>query len=66
MSKINESGADRVIRIVIGAAVSALSWGGLVTGVVGIVFKVLGALLLVTGLVGWCPLYALVKVRTKK
>ncbi len=66
MSKINESGADRVIRVVIGAAMLALGFGGLVTGTFGLIFKILGVLLVGTGLIGWCPLYALVRVRTKK
>jgi hypothetical protein len=66
MIKINESGADRVIRVVIGAALSALTWGGLVTGTIGLIFKIVGLLLLLTGLVGWCPIYALAKIHTKR
>ena len=66
MSKINESSADRVIRIVIGAALLALGWGGLVTGTLGWIFKIGGFLPLITGLVGWCPAYALTKIHTSK
>ena len=32
----------------------------------GIILGVVGAVLIVTGLVGWCPLYALFKIRTNK
>jgi hypothetical protein len=33
---------------------------------VGIILIVLGAIALITGLVGFCPLYALLKINTKK
>jgi hypothetical protein len=66
MSKLNESSADRIIRVVLGAAMLALGWGGVFTGTVGWVLKILGFLPLITGLVGWCPVYALLKVRTNK
>ena len=66
MGFMNESGMDRVIRVVVGIALLALGWGGVVTGGFGTVLKVLGFLPLLTGLVGFCPLYALVKIRTNK
>jgi hypothetical protein len=37
-----------------------------VTGGWGIVFIALGALALLTGAVGFCPLYSLLKIRTNK
>lgn len=64
--KVNESGADRIIRIVLGAAMLALGWGGMVTGTLGWVFKILGFVPLLTGLIGWCPAYALLRIRTNK
>lgn len=66
MLKTNQSGADRVIRIVIGAALLVLGWGGLVTGTFGWIFKIGGFVPLITGLAGWCPLYALAKAHTNK
>jgi hypothetical protein len=66
MSYINESNIDRVIRVVLGVALLALGWGGLVTGTVGVVFKVLGFIPLLTGLIGWCPAYSLLRIRTNK
>ncbi|MHB8112434.1 MAG: YgaP family membrane protein [Bellilinea sp.] len=49
-----------------GHSAAGLGFGSVVAGTFGLVFKVIGTLLLVTGLVGYCPVYALLKVRTKK
>jgi hypothetical protein len=58
--KRNTASVDRVVRIVLGAAAIAA----------GIVFKswwgALGLIPLVTGLVGFCPLYALLRVSTAR
>lgn len=64
--KINESSADRIIRIVLGVVLLVLGWGGFVTGTVGLIFKILGFIPLLTGIVGYCPLYGLFKLSTKK
>jgi len=32
----------------------------------GIIFQWLGFIPLLTGLVGWCPIYAVARIRTKK
>ena len=64
--KLNESGMDRVIRAVLGVALIGLNLGGVLTGWVGIIGLVVGIVLLLTGIVGFCPLYALLKLRTNK
>ena len=66
MKTMNEAGWDRISRVLGGILLLALGFGGVVAGTFGLVFKVIGSLLLVTGLVGYCPVYALLKVRTKK
>jgi hypothetical protein len=66
MSFLNESGMDRLIRIVAGVVILALGWTGMVGGTFGLVLKILGFIPLLTGIVGWCPLYALFKFRTNK
>lgn len=63
---INESGLDRVIRVIAGLVILVLGWGGIVSGTLGVVFKILGFLPLLTGLIGFCPAYALFKFRTTK
>jgi hypothetical protein len=62
----NESITDRIIRVVLGIALLALGWTGTVSGVLGEIFKYLGFVPLLTGLIGFCPLYALFKFRTNK
>jgi hypothetical protein len=64
--KTNESGLDRIIRGVLGIVLLALYFAHVVTGGLGILFIVLGAVALLTGVVGFCPLYALLKLRTNK
>jgi hypothetical protein len=64
--KTNESGLDRVIRIVLGIVLFVLYFTGVVSGTLGIISLVVGAVLVITGLVGFCPLYALLKFRTNK
>lgn len=66
MSYINESNIDRVVRVVLGVVLLVLGWGGIVSGTVGDIFKYLGLVPLLTGLVGWCPAYALLKIRTNR
>jgi hypothetical protein len=64
--KTNESNTDRIIRVVLGVALLVVGFGGFINGTLGLVFKIVGALLLLTGAVGFCPLYALLKFKTKK
>lgn len=64
MTFTNEGTTDRVIRIIAGVAMLALGWGGIMSGTLGTVFKVLGFVPLLTGLVGWCPLYQLAGIKT--
>lgn len=65
MIKQNESSTDRIIRVIIGiAAISAgLFW---LTGTTQIVAYVIGAVALITGVIGFCGLYAILGISTKK
>jgi hypothetical protein len=65
MSYANEGTADRVIRIVVGVVLLTLGWGGVVSGTLGAVLSVLAFIPLVTGIVGWCPLYAVAHLSTR-
>lgn len=60
----NESGLDRVIRLIAAAVLAGLALAGVITGTLAIVAWVVAVILAVTGLVGFCPLYALLRIRT--
>jgi len=64
--KMNEGPVDRIIRVIVGIALIALGLLGVASGVWMWVAYVLGAILLVTGIVGFCPLYKLFKLSTAK
>lgn len=66
MSFVNEASWDRIIRVLLGIALLYLGWAGVVSGGWGTFFKYIGFIPLITGLVGWCPLYAIFKFRTNK
>ncbi len=60
------SNLDRGIRILVASLFAYLYFGGVVTGVLGIVLIVLGAVFLITSLVGFGPLYVPFKISTFK
>ena len=62
--KKNMGTTDRIIRLVLAAVFSGLYFGGIVTGTFGIILVVLGAVFVLTSLVGFCPLYTLVGLNT--
>ena len=66
MKYVNEAGWDRIVRVVLGIVLLYLGWAGVVTGGWGTFLKIIGFLPLLTGLVGFCPLYAVLKIRTNK
>lgn len=66
MKYANEAGWDRIARVLLGVALLILGWGEIVTGATGTVFKFLGFVPLATGLLGWCPLYAIFRFRTNR
>lgn len=65
MFQVNEGRWDRIIRIVLGLAMLVLGWGGFVGGTFGVILQWLGFVPLLTGLIGWCPLYSLFHIKTK-
>jgi len=55
--KKNVGTIDKVIRIVFAMAVIALFLTNVITGVLGIVLLAVSAILVITSMVGVCPLY---------
>jgi hypothetical protein len=66
MNFINTANWDRIARILLGIVLLYLGWGGVIGGGAGTVLKILGFVPLMTGLVGWCPLYTLFRFRTNR
>lgn len=50
---------DRLIRILVSAALVGLNLGGMLTGTLALVAWVIAAVFVLTALVGFCPLYTL-------
>jgi len=62
--KVNEASWDRIARVLLGAVLLYLGFGGVIGGTLGLVVGIIGFIPLLTGLIGWCPLYALFKIST--
>jgi hypothetical protein len=62
----NTSNADRIIRVIIAiaAVIGAFAVGA--SSVFGIILLVVAAVMLVTAAIGFCPLYRLFGLSTKK
>lgn len=60
----NEGTPDRLIRVVLAVALGAALVAGAVAAPLAYVIAVVAALLLVTGVAGFCPLYAVLGLRT--
>jgi hypothetical protein len=63
--EINEAPIDRVIRIILGIGLAGVAFAGAVTAPWLYIVLTVAAIALVTGIVGFCPLYALLRVGTK-
>lgn len=62
----NMGAVDRIIRIILALVVLVLYLTGVIFGWLAIVLGILGIIWLLTGIIGFCPAYALFKVSTKK
>ena len=62
--KKNMGGADRIIRVILAVIFSVLYFTGTIPGTIGIVLMVLSIVFVLTSLVSFCPLYAIVGLNT--
>jgi hypothetical protein len=60
----NLAGWDRAVRIVLGLAMLYLGWSDLVDGLGAIALVVFAWFPLLTGALGWCPIYSLLGFST--
>jgi fatty acid desaturase len=62
--KKNMGSADRIIRLLVAAALAALFFTNTITGTWGIGALVVAGVFAVTSLVSFCPIYALLGLNT--
>lgn len=62
--KKNMGTIDRVIRVLLAIVVIVLYLTGSITGIAAIILGILAAVFVLTSLIGFCPLYALIKIST--
>ncbi len=62
--KHNVGTTDKIIRIVLAILFAGLYFGNVVSGTLGIVLLIIGAIFLLTSVIGFCPLYALLGINT--
>ena len=62
----NEHPVDRAIRIVLGLVLGSIALAGAVAASLVYLVLVVAAIALVTGVAGFCPLYALVGFSTRR
>ncbi len=65
MFKPNVASWDRIVRFVLGIALVIAAFA-VVSGAWGLIVAIVGAVFFVTALVGFCPLYALFRVSTRR
>jgi hypothetical protein len=64
--KKNMGAIDRGIRLLVAIVLTVLLAVRVLSGVAGIILGVIALILLVTSLIGFCPLYVPLKISTKK
>ncbi len=62
---MNEANWERILRAVVGVGLLGLAFLVL-EGALAVVLGTVGGILLVTGAIGWCPLYAIFKSGTRR
>ena len=62
--KKNVGSTDKIVRLILAAVFAYLYFSGTVTGTLGLVLVVLGAVFVLTSLVGFCPIYSMLGLNT--
>ena len=62
--KKNMGNTDRIIRLLLAVVFAVLYFTNTVTGTVGIILLVLGAVFVLTSFISFCPLYSIFGIST--
>ena len=62
----NMGSADRTVRVLFAVAVAALYFTGYITGLAATLLGILAVVFVLTSLIGSCPLYMPLGIKTRK
>jgi Protein of unknown function (DUF2892) len=62
--KSNMGFTDKMVRLIVAALFAVLYFTGTVTGILGTVLLVLGAVFVLTSAISFCPIYAVLGMST--
>ncbi len=62
---VNEANVERIGRLAAGVVLLILGFTAL-SGVLAVIAVIAGLILTVTGAIGWCPIYSILKIGTRK
>ncbi len=62
----NMSRTDGIIRIIVALVIVALWYTGMVGGTLLTILSVVAVIFIITGFLNFCPLYAALKIRTRR
>ena len=62
----NMSAIDRIVRVILALAMIGVNFLGVVPGWLGMILMVLGLVFLTTAIVGYCPLYWIFGLSTRR
>jgi hypothetical protein len=65
MGFVNEANWDRIARVIVGVVLLVLGFA-VIGGTAGTVLGVVAFIPLLTGVIGWCPLYSVFDFRTNR
>jgi hypothetical protein len=64
--KPNEGATDRIVRLILGVVLIIIGWPVLGNSALGIILDIIGLILLITGITGFCVIYKVFGMNTVK
>ncbi|MFH0976860.1 MAG: DUF2892 domain-containing protein [Spirochaetota bacterium] len=64
--KLNMGLIDRIFRIIIAIIIAVFYFTNQISGIAAIILGIIAVIFLLTSIIGYCPLYAIFKISTKK
>ncbi|HEY0356710.1 MAG TPA: DUF2892 domain-containing protein [Flavisolibacter sp.] len=62
--KLNMGTTDRIVRLAIAVIIAVLYFTNMITGTLAIVLLVIAGIFILTSLVSFCPIYAMLGINT--